>query len=354
MTPEQFDHLLSLVQPYLSKNTCPSRQSISPEEMLAVCLRYLATGDSQQTQSFSFRLGRSTVCRIIRDTCDALLFALKDSFLKVPSSIEQWKRIASDYESEWNYPHCIGAIDGKHVCIECPSNAGSAFYNYKNYHSMVLLAVCDAHYTFTMVDICRYERDNDASIFGESYIRQVFEQELIQLPQPEAVNGIQLPYTFVGDEIFPLKQWLMKPYPGSHMILGKRIYNYQQSRARRTIENAFGILAARWRIFRRPIRASPETAERIIKATVCLHNYLRLTDNAHFVPTGFVDSENSNGEIIPGDWRNVVNIDSDTSLALRSMNHVSGNRYTFEADTARNNFLQYFNSKEGELPWQLC
>ena len=81
------------------------------------------------------------------------------------------------------------------------------------------------------------------------------------MPQPKAVNGIQLPYTLVGDEIFPLKPWLIKPYPGSHLILGKRIYNYRQSRARRTIENAFGILAARWRIFRRPIRASPETAE---------------------------------------------------------------------------------------------
>uniref|UniRef100_A0A1X7V9H6 DDE Tnp4 domain-containing protein n=2 Tax=Amphimedon queenslandica TaxID=400682 RepID=A0A1X7V9H6_AMPQE len=179
MTPERFDHLLSLVQPYLSKNTCHSRQSISPGEMLAVCLRYLATGDSQQTQSSSFRLGRSTVCRIIWDTCDALWFALKKKYLKASSSIEQWKCIAREYERELNYPHCIGAIDGKHICIECPSNAGSAFYNYKNYHSMVLLAVCDAHYTFTMVDIGGYGRDNDASIFGESYIGQVFQQELI-------------------------------------------------------------------------------------------------------------------------------------------------------------------------------
>ena len=45
----------------------------------------------------------------------------------------------------------------------------------------------------------------------------------------------------------------------------------------------------------------------IVKACLCLHNYLRLTDNAQYVPSGFVDSEDSSGEIISGDWRSLVN-----------------------------------------------
>lgn len=46
---------------------------------------------------------------------------------------------------------------------------------------------------------------------------------------------------------------------------------FRLSRARRCIENCFGILASRWRIYRQAIIASEETVNAIIKATVVLH-----------------------------------------------------------------------------------
>ena len=86
-----------------------------------------------------------------------------------------------------------------------------------------------------------------------------------------------LPYFLLGDEIFPLKPWLMRPFPGNNLSEENRIYNYRHSRARRTIENTFGILAARWRIMLKPIRASVENVEKYICACLGLHNYLRQT-----------------------------------------------------------------------------
>ncbi|XP_028516516.1 uncharacterized protein LOC114575585 [Exaiptasia diaphana] len=140
----------------------------------------------------------------------------------------------------------------------------------------------------------------------------------------------------------------MKPYPGKKLTEQQRIYNYRLSRGRRTIENAFGILSAKWRIFRRPIKANVDLVELIVQSTVCLHNYLRLTENASYTPEGFIDCESSNGEVDPGDWRKEAVDDG----GMRVLNRICGNRYGFEARCVRDDFKEYFNA-EGQVPWQL-
>ena len=115
-----------------------------------------------------------------------------------------------------------------------------------------------------------------------------------------------LPYVLIGDGIFPLKPWFMKPFPGRNLNDNRRIFKYRIPKARRCIESTFGILSAERQTYRRPIRANVETVYKIVKATVCLHNYLRLIENAIYLPSGFVDSEGSNGDVIPGDWRGII------------------------------------------------
>ena len=130
MSPERFDNLLQLVGPYIKKKKCKTRESITPAERLTITIRYLASGDSQQSQSFNFRVGRATVCNIIRDTCRAIWLALNENYLKPPMSLEDWKKIAQKFFTEWNFPNCLWALDGKHTAIECPGYSGSQYYNY--------------------------------------------------------------------------------------------------------------------------------------------------------------------------------------------------------------------------------
>ena len=95
----------------------------------------------------------------------------------------------------------------------------------------------------------------------------------------------------------------MRPFPGKNATEEEKIYDYCHSRAQRVIENAFGILTARWRIFQKPIRGTVPNVERYMLACLALHNYLRLTYNAHYSPVGFIDSEDKEGNICPGEWR---------------------------------------------------
>ena len=64
---------------------------------------------------------------------------------------------------------------------------------------------------------------------------------------------------------------------------------------------------ARWRALQSPIDATPEKVENIVLVCIALHNYLRQTDSARYIPSGFIDSEDSTGTIKKGLLRGEVN-----------------------------------------------
>ncbi|XP_066914218.1 putative nuclease HARBI1 [Clytia hemisphaerica] len=251
-------------------------------------------------------------------------------------------------------PHTIGCIDGKHIRIECPRLTGSQYYNYKGFFSIVLMAVCDANYCFTLVDLGQYGSNNDSGVLSSSLMGEMFDGAEMNLPDPSKIHPSSeenVPYFLLGDEIFPLKSWLMRPYPGAGASEEERIYNYRHSRGRRCIENAFGILSQRWRIFLRPIKASVKNVESYTLACLSLHNYLRLTNNAGYVPAGFADSEDSSGNIVDGTWRNGVEGENG---ALRNLTTLHGSRFTKTALEIREKLKTHVNSEEGSVPWQVA
>lgn len=108
----------------------------------------------------------------------------------------------------------------------------------------------------------------------------------------------------MGDDAFPLKEYLMKPYSGTLLGVEEKIFNYRVSRGRRIVENAFGILASRFRIFEKPIPLVPATVDNIVFASCALHNYLRKMSTQTYCPRGTTDNEDFDlGNIIGGSWR---------------------------------------------------
>ena len=109
---------------------------------------FLAHGDSYGSLANRFRLGTSTIHGIIPETCNAIYQVLQPIVLKEPDATD-WARIERGFWRRWDFPNCIGAIDGKHCMIQSPPNSGSLYYNYKGYFSLVLMALVDHQYKFT-------------------------------------------------------------------------------------------------------------------------------------------------------------------------------------------------------------
>ena len=152
-------------------------------------------------------MGVSTARQIILDVCTVLWDALASMHMPVPSEVE-WESMAEDFYVRWNFPNCIGAIDGKHVMIQCPVNSGSLFYNYKSYFSIVLLAVASADYRFVMVDIGAYGSSNDSGVLNNTALFKCLKKKLGIPPSkllPNDTKEIRVPHVLLVDEAFPLR-----------------------------------------------------------------------------------------------------------------------------------------------------
>ncbi|KAM4049142.1 uncharacterized protein ACNLHF_006590 [Anomaloglossus baeobatrachus] len=220
--------------------------AIPADERLAVTLRFLATGRSLQDLHFSSAISRSLLSVLIPETCRAIFHSLRN-YIEFPKTVEEWQKIASDFEHLWQFPNCGGALDGKHVRITQPLNSGSYFYNYKGYFSIILMALVNANYEFIAVDVGMNGRVSDGGVLEHTGFGERLQNGELHLP-PNSDTTANLNFVFVGDEAFPLHPNLMKPFPQKSLTAERQRFNYRLSRARRVVENAFGIMKSRFRL----------------------------------------------------------------------------------------------------------
>lgn len=252
------------------------------------------------------------------------------------------------YEERWNFPHYLGAIDGKHIAIVPPANSGSYYFNYKGHHSLVLMAIVNAKYQFMYIDVGMNGRMSDGGVLQNTKFFEKLENGELHIPSSITLTGTNrtLPYVFVADDAFPLRPDMIKPFRQAYLTSHERkILNYRLSRARRVVENAFGIMASRFRIFYTHINLEPETIDKVVKASCVLHNFLIERSKRSYAPQECFYRENSeNGNIISGGY----NTQNSTMENLERRN--PGNTLN-TAKIVREHFMNYFN-QEGTVPWQ--
>ncbi|XP_783499.1 putative nuclease HARBI1 [Strongylocentrotus purpuratus] len=345
VTPQMFKELEQRLHERLEKQDTFFRKALSPALKLAITLRHLATGDSYKSLMYSFRVAHNTISLIVREVCTAIIEEYGDELVKCPTSPQEWKAVAHGFEDRWNSPHTIGALDGKHVAIKCPKDSGSIFYNYKGFYSIVLMALVDANYKFLWVDVGYEGSTSDAQLFNSCELKQRLKSDTLGVPLPEPMTNddVDTPYFFVADEAFALRTWLMKPYARTAMARHERIYNYRLSRARRVVENAFGIHANRFQCLLTTLRQNPSTVRTMVQACVCLHNLMRTRYPC--IQNSALDREDAEHNIVPGSWRG-----EQTLAELRQP--ARGRSATQAAQAQRNYIKAYYNSPAGSVPWQ--
>lgn len=199
------------------------------------------------------------------------------------------------------------------------------------------MAVADANYCFSYIDVGTNGRVNDARAFSKCSLYDALEAKVLNVPR----DGV-----FVADDAFPLRMDILKPYTRAGMLTeSQKIFNYRLSRARRIIENAFGILTSRFRIFEKPIPLAIQTVPKVVKATCAIHNWLQKTTH-HYIQPGSIDIENTlHGGIREGSWR-----DSQCGGVANLVNYASNN-YKVSAGVQRNSYAEKFMTTEA-VPWQ--
>ncbi|XP_039966253.1 protein ALP1-like [Bactrocera tryoni] len=297
-------------------------KAVAPERRLAITLMFLAEGCNFRVISQAYNLGHTTIRKIIYETCDAIWEELHFDYLS-PPNVSELKDIAEKFYAKTGMPNCMGAINAKHIHISRPKDGGSLYYNFRKSFSVAIMAVCDADYVFRHVDVGAEGSRSDGILARSAFGRKLLDGTL-EVPRDTNLPGTStsFPYYYVGDSSYPLKPNLMRPFPGRNLPADKEKYNRAFSKAREHIENAYGILANRWRVLQTTIHASPNNTEKIVLATILLHNFLMLQNDTDYFTLELVDHTVGNQEI-NGRWREDANFLKTFQLGIcnRSSTH---------------------------------
>jgi len=194
----------------------------------------------------------------------------------MPSTQGEWKSVARQFRSRWN--HCCVAMYGKHVAVKKPKKSGSPYYNYmyKGFFSVMLLALVDANYSFMWCNVGANGSSSDADVFNHSVNPPGGagrEHHWISKTGSTSRrwSGLSLLYRrrrCISAEKLD-HEALQSPFHDTQRA-GDELSYYRHSR--RDVENAFGILAHRWRCLLTTLQLEPDNVIRVVLGCLTLHS----------------------------------------------------------------------------------
>nr|XP_040056249.1 protein ANTAGONIST OF LIKE HETEROCHROMATIN PROTEIN 1 [Gasterosteus aculeatus aculeatus] len=333
MSRETFFHLCDELRPRLTRQDTSFRLALPVEKRVAVALWRLASNIEYRTISGLFGVGKSTVCRCVRDMCHAIVALLTATYLRPPGE-QELDDSAQLFLSKWGFPHCVAAVATLHTAIITPSNNASDYANPAGWLSVLSQVAVSGRGIFW--DVCAsFPGGTDpADIFQNSSLWATAADGGLSPDSQTTFMGKPLRYVLLGEACYPLQSWLMKAYPeekdrrGSHAALTEpqRLFNRRLSRALRASEEALLRLRARWQCLSKRNDCGLDVVPTMVLACCILHNVCE-----------------SHGDAFEAKWQaEVAEAESPQPRHRPLPSTCSDQRH---ADEARNLFCDYFEEQ---------
>lgn len=248
------------------------RPPVSVEKQLLITLWVLGNPEVIRSVSDRFNVTKSSVFRIVRRICRAIVNNLAAQFICWPKG-DRVKKVMEQFQRKQGLPHCIGVIDGTHIPIKAPYDNQEQYVNRKKFHSLQLQGVCDPDRFFTDV-YCAYPGSvHDARVLRNSPLYQ----------DAEHLGSEMFPGSayIIGDAAYPLKTWLMTGFKNNGKLTREqRHFNYRLSSTRMKIEHTFGLLKGRFRKLKVMMDVDKvEDIPLLVTSACVLHNFCLINED---------------------------------------------------------------------------
>ena len=259
----------------MAKQDTNMRRCIPLEKRVGIALYALGSSAEYRTVANLFGVGRTTVGEIVVEFCKAVCENFVDHISSYPPTPAEIERIVNGFEA-MGFPQCYGAVDGCHIEIQPGNEDATEYFNFKGWYSTILFAACDYNSKFTYLNIGSAGKCNDSYIFEQSSLKKCHEHCQMFAQTCKSLSNTNVPVLLIGDSAFRLSRYLMKPFPFNvSQAMKEKTFNYNLSKCRRTIENAFGQLKSRFRKIGRGLEVALHNCNVVIKACCLLHNFLK-------------------------------------------------------------------------------
>ncbi|GBG70934.1 hypothetical protein CBR_g8235 [Chara braunii] len=295
MSPRVFRQITEALSPFLELRVTFYREPLQPDQIVAYALYRWASGETYESGTCNFGIGRSSGLVAVRDKA-VVLRAFADK----------------------GFPNCHGCIDCTHIFIDKPANCpGEDYYDRKRRFSVQAQVVMDLN--LRMLDVfvgypgsCHDVRIvHLSSLWARAEAGELFTGPPVMLP-----FGVRMDEYLLGDNGYPPSEWVVIPYGGVSQNPVEMRFDNKQKMARGAVERAFGRLKGMWRLFLRSHKINMETLLQQFVAVCILHNIL--------IDAGIPFDDNLLWEVRPDGVRCRVDLGMDRPVRQMCMESSTG------------------------------
>ncbi|GBG88871.1 hypothetical protein CBR_g48483 [Chara braunii] len=273
MSPRVVREIVEALSPLLQRRVIFYRVPLMPDHISAYALYRWASGETYESNTLSFGIGRTSGLIAVEDVTRALLRVYRDNIVW-PSGLRR-VLVLRAFEAK-GFPNCYGCIDCTHRYVDKLANAPSKnYFDRKRRFSVVVQVVVDLDLHITNVFVGYPGRCHDIRVLQLSSMwARAEEGDLFREPAVVLPFGVKTYGYILCDNGYPPLEWIVVPYGGADQCVDEERFDNKQKVARGAVERAFGRLKGMWRLFLRTHKTNMNTLPQQFQAVCILHNIL--------------------------------------------------------------------------------